>query len=227
MLERENQQPATAAAPTLPRHHPLRRVDYPNGEWMPAMWDKALLMLEDNAAVAEKALKAVAFSHGYRSTWVRQEVPADLLYVSPDVVLPRVAPPTDGRVEGALCGRTVDDGWVYNWYVAPVNPAATVLVGVIPATATAGVDLARLRAEWERVGGDTGGVAFLMNGEGYKGQPVDSGWTIMCGDWRDERVAIHGPQGHIASGLTMEQATALVGAHGAAVPGVAAAEDTE
>lgn len=39
-------------------------------------------------------------------------------------------------------------------------------------------------------------------------------WKIVCGDWRDELVAIHGPHGHIVSGLTSEQAVALIAAHG-------------
>lgn len=40
------------------------------------------------------------------------------------------------------------------------------------------------------------------------------GWRMVCGDWRDELVAIHGPAGHIASGLTVEQAQALITAQG-------------
>lgn len=216
----------TAPAPILAKGHPLERVSYPNGEFMPRMWDKALLVMEDDAAGAAKALKAVAFSHGYRSTWVRQEVPTDLLYISPDVVLLRVAPPTDEQVEGTLCGRTMEDGWIYNWYVAQVNPAAAVPVAY-PVAASAGVDLALLRVKLEKMEGALGPIFALSYGDPFTGKPVDPGWTIMCGDWRDELVFIHGPQGHITSGLTMEQATALVNAHGAAFPGVAAAEGAE
>lgn len=39
-------------------------------------------------------------------------------------------------------------------------------------------------------------------------------WRMVCGDWRDELVALHGPSGHIVSGLTIEQASALIAAHG-------------
>jgi len=39
-------------------------------------------------------------------------------------------------------------------------------------------------------------------------------WRMMSGDWRDELVSIHGPDGLIASGLTVNQATAIIAAHG-------------
>lgn len=39
-------------------------------------------------------------------------------------------------------------------------------------------------------------------------------WSMVCGDWRDETVAVHGPNGHIESGLTIEQARAIIDAHG-------------
>ncbi|MEG1651990.1 MAG: hypothetical protein RR390_00685 [Hafnia sp.] len=39
-------------------------------------------------------------------------------------------------------------------------------------------------------------------------------WKIMCGDWRDELVSIHGDNGLIVSGLTMGQASKLVDARG-------------
>lgn len=52
---------------------------------------------------------------------------------------------------------------------------------------------------------------------------TDNGWFVMVGDWRDERVAIHGPNGHIASGLTAEQANALIEAHGRRAVGSASA----
>jgi hypothetical protein len=39
-------------------------------------------------------------------------------------------------------------------------------------------------------------------------------WRMVCGDWRDETVALHGPRGHIVSGLTAEQAKAIITAHG-------------
>lgn len=39
-------------------------------------------------------------------------------------------------------------------------------------------------------------------------------WRMMCGDWQEELVALHGPTGHIVSGLTVAQATALIEAHG-------------
>lgn len=35
-------------------------------------------------------------------------------------------------------------------------------------------------------------------------------YYVMCGDWKDKHVAIHGPNGHIASGLTQSQATPIV-----------------
>ena len=42
-------------------------------------------------------------------------------------------------------------------------------------------------------------------------------WHMVCGDWRDETVALHGANGHIASGLTVDQARAIIGAHGGTV----------
>jgi len=39
-------------------------------------------------------------------------------------------------------------------------------------------------------------------------------WRMMSGDWRDDLVSIHGPDGLIASGLTVNQATAIIAAHG-------------
>ena len=35
-------------------------------------------------------------------------------------------------------------------------------------------------------------------------------YYTMCGDWKDKYVAIHGPNGHIASGLTHDQAAPIV-----------------
>jgi hypothetical protein len=35
-------------------------------------------------------------------------------------------------------------------------------------------------------------------------------YSAMCGDWKDEHVAIHGPNGHIASGLTSDQARPIL-----------------
>lgn len=47
-------------------------------------------------------------------------------------------------------------------------------------------------------------------------------WRMVCGDWREELVALHGPNGLITSGLTVDQAKALIDAHGGAYePGVA------
>lgn len=47
---------------------------------------------------------------------------------------------------------------------------------------------------------------------------VDAGsgmqWEMAVGDWKEELVALHGPEGHIASGLTVEQARAIINAHG-------------
>ncbi|MOA02190.1 hypothetical protein D3C78_1216330 [compost metagenome] len=43
---------------------------------------------------------------------------------------------------------------------------------------------------------------------------VSSEWRMMSGDWRDELVSLHGQDGHIASGLTVAQARALIDAHG-------------
>ncbi|WAS56242.1 hypothetical protein MK974_24390 [Burkholderia ambifaria] len=39
-------------------------------------------------------------------------------------------------------------------------------------------------------------------------------WHMVFGDWKEELVALHGPRGHIASGLTVEQARAIINAHG-------------
>ena len=39
-------------------------------------------------------------------------------------------------------------------------------------------------------------------------------WRMMSGDWRDELDSIHGPDGLIVSGLTVNQATAIIAAHG-------------
>lgn len=39
-------------------------------------------------------------------------------------------------------------------------------------------------------------------------------WRMVQGDWREELVALHGPDGHIASGLTTDQAKAIIEAHG-------------
>lgn len=43
---------------------------------------------------------------------------------------------------------------------------------------------------------------------------VSSEWRMMSGDWRDELVSLHGQDGHIVSGLTVAQASALIDAHG-------------
>lgn len=47
---------------------------------------------------------------------------------------------------------------------------------------------------------------------------VSSEWRMMSGDWRDELVSLHGQDGHIVSGLTVAQATALIDAHGGSKP---------
>lgn len=39
-------------------------------------------------------------------------------------------------------------------------------------------------------------------------------WRMVTGDWRDDLVALHGPEGHIVSGLTVAQARAIIDAHG-------------
>ena len=50
-------------------------------------------------------------------------------------------------------------------------------------------------------------------------------WRIMCGDWREETVAIHNSEGWIADGLDLKKAAALVKAHnGSLGMGVAAIE---
>ena len=38
-------------------------------------------------------------------------------------------------------------------------------------------------------------------------------WRVMCGDWREETVAIHNSEGWIADGLAYKKAAALVEAH--------------
>ena len=38
-------------------------------------------------------------------------------------------------------------------------------------------------------------------------------WRVMCGDWREETVAIHNSEGWIADGLDLKKAAALVEAH--------------
>lgn len=43
-------------------------------------------------------------------------------------------------------------------------------------------------------------------------------WRMASGDWHDERVALHGPHGHITSGLTIEQARAIIDARGGQPP---------
>lgn len=45
-----------------------------------------------------------------------------------------------------------------------------------------------------------------------------SEWRMMSGDWRDELVSLHGQDGHIVSGLTVEQARAIIDAHGGVKP---------
>lgn len=35
-------------------------------------------------------------------------------------------------------------------------------------------------------------------------------YSMMVGGWKETRVAIHGPNGHIASGLTIEQAKPII-----------------
>lgn len=51
-------------------------------------------------------------------------------------------------------------------------------------------------------------------------------WRMTCGDWSDETVNLHGPNGLIAGGLTEEQAIAIIKAHGssAAEPSSAACQ---
>ncbi len=48
--------------------------------------------------------------------------------------------------------------------------------------------------------------------------PAVEEWRMMCGDWRDELVSLHGQNGHIVSGLTVEQARAIIDAHGGVKP---------
>jgi hypothetical protein len=47
-----------------------------------------------------------------------------------------------------------------------------------------------------------------------RASPQATAWRMMVGDWKEELVALHGPHGHIASGLTTEQAKAIIAAHG-------------
>ena len=35
-------------------------------------------------------------------------------------------------------------------------------------------------------------------------------YSMVSGDWKDKYVAIHGPNGHIASGLTTDQARPIL-----------------
>lgn len=43
---------------------------------------------------------------------------------------------------------------------------------------------------------------------------VTDSWKMMCGDWKEDLVSLHGPSGLIASGLSTDQATAIIHAHG-------------
>lgn len=45
-----------------------------------------------------------------------------------------------------------------------------------------------------------------------------SEWRMMCGDWREDLVSLHGQDGHITGGLTVEQARAIIDAHGGVKP---------
>lgn len=49
------------------------------------------------------------------------------------------------------------------------------------------------------------------------------GWSAVVGDWKDETVAIHGPNGYITCGLRPDQARALIAAHNGDAPTAPAA----
>lgn len=75
------------------------------------------------------------------------------------------------------------------------------------------------KAEWA--------LRYLLGTAMLAAAPVDDKrdaerWKMMCGDWREELVALHGPKGHITSGLTMDQARAIIDAHGGIDAAIAA-----
>lgn len=49
-----------------------------------------------------------------------------------------------------------------------------------------------------------------------KEKATTEAWRMMCGDWRDDLVSLHGQDGLIASGLTVDQATRIIAANGGA-----------
>lgn len=48
--------------------------------------------------------------------------------------------------------------------------------------------------------------------------PINNDWSIVVGDWKDEKVAIHGRAGLIACGLDAKEARKIVDAHNAQPP---------
>lgn len=119
-------QSAPASPTTQPADvsDPLARIDYPDGEWMPRMWDLALASSDHGEVGSALTLKAVAASHGYRASFVQQEVPDELADAGPREILSTVAAPADAPVEDSLVGRTMDEDGIINWYVRPVDGVA-------------------------------------------------------------------------------------------------------
>jgi hypothetical protein len=67
----------------------------------------------------------------------------------------------------------------------------------------------------------------LLEAQALAPSKVRATWHMACGDWKEELVALHGPQGHIVSGLTVEQARAIINAHGGSEEQIAAASGGE
>lgn len=111
----------SSPAPVTGWLHPLTRIDYPDGEWMPRMWDMALASSDNEMVGSALTLKAVAASHGYRASFVQQEVPDDLVAATPAAILAQVAPPTHAPDGVTLVGRTMDEDGILNWYVRPAH----------------------------------------------------------------------------------------------------------
>ncbi len=103
--------------------HALQPVHFPDGSWVPRMWDLALASTDREEASSFLTMKMIAASHGYDARYVNQEVPDELIDADSAEILAAVAPPTDAPVDGILVGRTVDEDGIFNWYARPAAPS--------------------------------------------------------------------------------------------------------
>lgn len=119
--------------------------------------------------------------------------------------IPRTAPPANNQSEQHLemvnaPAPSVPDGW---------REQISAAIGVLQSFSTVS-QTAKMSAD------DLTAMLATQHPE----QPTDlvrdaapDIWRVMCGDWRDETVAIHNSEGLIADGLDLKKAAALVEAH--------------